>query len=216
MLIKGVLLDLDNTLYDYDICNNNALKKVFATVSKKYNLSDDNVKKSFYKTRDQVKKILGRTASSHSRLLYFKKMIENLKDFTDPKFSLDLHEIFWKEYFKYMNLKKDAKKFLDFCKKNKIKIAIVTDLTTGIQLKKIIHLRIAKYIDFVITSEEIGKEKPDPSIFHTALEKLNCMPKEVIMIGDNYYRDIHSAKKLGISAYKSFDEIPLNFRKVHK
>ena len=91
------------------------------------------------------------------------------------------------------------------------KIAIITDLTTEIQLKKIIKLGISKYVSFIITSEEIGKDKPDPEIFHYALDRLNCKPKEAIMVGDDIRRDIISAKRLGIKVYKSFNEIPENF-----
>lgn len=208
--IKGILLDLDNTLYDYDICNDNALKKVFFVVSKKFGISEDKVKKAFNTARNQVKAVLNGTASSHSRLLYFKKMIENLKGTTDVKFSLELHEIFWKEYFNYMRLRKDAKEFLGFCKENNKKVAIITDLTADIQLKKIEHLGISKYIHFVITSEEVGKEKPHTDIFYIALQKLKCSPNEVIMVGDDEKRDIQSAGKLKIKSYKSFKGIYLN------
>lgn len=208
--IKGILLDLDNTLYDYGICNDNALKKVFFVVSKKFGISEDMVKKDFHTARNQVKAILNGTASSHSRLLYFKKMIENLKGTTDVKFSLELHKIFWKEYFNYMRLRKDAKEFLDFCEENNKKVAIITDLTTEIQLKKIKHLGITKYIHFVITSEEVGKEKPHTGIFHAALQKLRCSPNEVIIVGDDKKRDIQPAEKLKIKSYKSFKGINLN------
>ena len=208
--IKGVLLDLDNTLYDYNICNDNALKKVFLVVSKKFGISKNKVKRAFYTARDQVKIVLDGTASSHSRLLYFKKMIENLKGATDAEFSLELHEIFWREYFNYMLLRKDAKEFLDFCKENSKKIVIITDFTAEMQLKKIKHLGISKYIHFIITSEEVGKEKLHTDIFYAALQKLKCSPNEVIMVGDDEKRDIQSAEKLKIRSYKSFKYIKLN------
>ena len=78
-----------------------------------------------------------------------------------------------------------------------------------IQLKKIAHLGISDYIDFVITSEEVGAEKPSKRIFYAALDKLNCDPGEAVMIGDDLKKDISGAEKLGIKAYKSFDEFHL-------
>ena len=208
--IKGVLLDLDNTLYDYDICNSNALKKIFLNISKKYNISKEEVEKSFYAARAQVKSVLGGTAASHSRLLYFKKMIEALTGKTDAEYSLELEQMFWSEYFDHMDLKEDAKRFLDYCKKNKIKIVVITDLTTEIQLRKVNHVGISKYVDFIITSEEVGKEKPHPDIFNAALAKINSTPEGVIIIGDDEQKDILPAKKLGIKYYKSFKDIKLD------
>ena len=32
-MILGVIFDFDNTIYNYDICNDNALKKVFQKIS---------------------------------------------------------------------------------------------------------------------------------------------------------------------------------------
>ena len=208
--IKGVLLDLDNTLYNYDICNSSAMNKVFSDLSKRYAVSNDEIKKHFYNARKQVKIILEGTGASHSRLLYFKTMIENITGSTNPKLSLFYDDMYWKEYFKHMVLIKDAKKFLVFCKNKNIRIAVVTDLTAEIQLKKIIKLGISKYINFIITSEEAGKDKPDPKIFRDALKKLNCSPQDAIMIGDDAKKDIISAKKLGIRSYESFNDIPKN------
>jgi len=214
--IKGVLLDLDNTLYDYDLCNDCALKKVFSLVSKKFNISIRKVKKSFFNSRKEVKKYLNGTAASHSRLLYFKKMLENLNNFTDSELSLELEKVFWDEYFKFMCLKKEALDFLRFCQKNSIKIAIITDLTTQIQLRKTIHLGISKYINYVITSEDVGKEKPHSLIFKVGMKKIKCNPKDIIMIGDDMEKDINPATKLGIKSYTSFLDIDLKIFNIKK
>ena len=208
--IKGVLLDLDNTLYNYEVCNSNALDKVYLNFSKRYGILYSEIKNQFFIARKQVKNMLEGTAAAHSRLLYFKKMIENIHGSTDPKLSLHYHDLYWREYFKHMSLNKLAERFLVSCKNKNIKIAVITDLTTEIQLKKIIKLGISKYINFVVTSEEVGKDKPDPKIFYYALNKLDCKPKEAVMIGDDEKRDILSAKKLGINVFKSFNEIPKN------
>ena len=208
--IKCVLLDLDHTMYDYNVCNNKALSKVFDFISNKFKISNEEVKKKFYDARESIKINLLGTASSHSRLLYFKKLVEMIENRTDPELSINIHDMFWKEYFSNMQLFVHAKKFLDYCKAQKIKIVIITDLTAEIQLKKIAHLGISDYIDFVITSEEVGAEKPSKRIFYAALDKLNCSPDKAVMIGDDIEKDISGAEKLGIKAYKSFDEVNLN------
>jgi putative hydrolase of the HAD superfamily len=51
-----------------------------------------------------------------------------------------------------------------------------------------------------VTSEEAGKEKPHPFIFHLALEKLKIQKYDVCMIGDSYSKDIVGAINLEIKS----------------
>ena len=54
---------------------------------------------------------------------------------------------------------------------------------------------------FIIVSEEIGYDKPDPRIFHDALVATGLKtPGQVMFIGDNPVADIHGAKCFGMKA----------------
>ena len=205
--IKGVLMDLDHTLYDYPVCNKAGLKVVFKRLSEEFNTSPEDIEKKFYEARKSVKIDLIGTSSSHSRLLYIKKLVEMLEGRTNPGLTLELYDLFWNEYFNNMVLFDYVKDCLEFCKSKKIKLVIVTDLTTSIQLKKILSLGIEKYFDFIVTSEEVGKEKPSPYIYYIAMDRLNCMPEEIIMVGDDFEKDVAGAKNLGIKAYHISDKI---------
>ena len=57
---------------------------------------------------------------------------------------------------------------------------------------------LMKYIDFVYSSEEMGRSKPAPDLFLSALETLGCEPAEACMVGDRIDNDIRPAKKLGM------------------
>lgn len=78
------------------------------------------------------------------------------------------------------------------------KLGIISDGRAVKQWDKLIRLGVQHFFDAVITSEEIGVEKPDSRIFETALEILNCKPEECIMIGDRLTKDIAGANKIGI------------------
>ena len=47
------------------------------------------------------------------------------------------------------------------------------------QIKKLEKLKLSKKIDFLVTSEEVGVEKPDLRIFSSALAKLNIKKDQV-------------------------------------
>ena len=107
---------------------------------------------------------------------------------------------------KKMSLTNGLSSFLKTCQKNNQTVVIISDLTTSIQLDKINALGIASYIDYLVTSEEAGAEKPNSAPFLLGLQKAKCVAKETIMIGDNLERDILGAQKLGITALQIIHE----------
>ena len=80
-----------------------------------------------------------------------------------------------------------------------MKTIIVTNLTTKEQFLKIRKLGIEKLVDFVITSEEAGIEKPSKKIIQHALKLIKCKKNNVIFIGDK--DDYLAAKKSKISFF---------------
>ena len=57
---------------------------------------------------------------------------------------------------------------------------------------------IESYLDYVITSEEIGAVKPDPPIFLAALERAKVNAGEAVYVGDQYATDVLGARRVGI------------------
>ena len=65
-----------------------------------------------------------------------------------------------------------------------------------------VHLKaldLAKYFDFLVTSFEVGYEKPDPRIFEVALERANVRPSEAIHVGNLVKADVEGARGVGIT-----------------
>ncbi|MBI3304199.1 MAG: HAD family hydrolase [Deltaproteobacteria bacterium] len=57
---------------------------------------------------------------------------------------------------------------------------------------------IAQFFDVVIDSHDVGVEKPNPRIFHLALEQAGARPEEAIFVGDIYSIDILGAERAGM------------------
>ena len=65
------------------------------------------------------------------------------------------------------------------------------------------HLRamgISQHMAVVVTSIEHGRPKPHPSIFMSALERLDCDASEALFVGDSYTADYLGAKGVGMQA----------------
>jgi putative hydrolase of the HAD superfamily len=59
--------------------------------------------------------------------------------------------------------------------------------------------QLAKHFDTIVISEEVGVEKPDPSIFQKALDKLDFTPDKCVHIGDTIEADVIGARSAGIT-----------------
>ena len=100
-----------------------------------------------------------------------------------------------------MSLRPGVEDFFKNCNSLGVIICLITDLSAKRQFEKIKFLKIDPYINFIVSSEEAGIEKPGTAIFKLALEKIGLLPEQVIMIGDNYKKDILGAKKMGLKAF---------------
>ncbi len=206
MKYKGILLDIDNTLYDYDNSHKIALNRVVTFLKEKFSLSEEEIDIGYSKARSLVQIELGHTAASHNRLLYFQKMLELLE--VNPLiYGLIVYDLYWDTFLASM---KPFNGIYEFLEKYKNRICLVTDLTAHIQHRKIKELKLDAYSSLMVTSEEAGREKPHPYMFMAALKKMNLNADEVCMIGDSFNKDIVGASNLGI------DAIWINLKKENK
>jgi len=60
-------------------------------------------------------------------------------------------------------------------------------------------LGLESYLDFVVTSEEAGADKPNPPIFQAALKRAGVDASEAIHVGDQYKIDVVGARGMGIN-----------------
>ncbi|MBP9093849.1 HAD family hydrolase [bacterium] len=197
MKSKGILLDLDNTVYDYKQAHEPAIAAALQWLAHELEQKLEAVEAQYVDCRRRVNKSLHGLASSHSRLLYFQGIAEAFGCFPHL-IAGSAEDLYWQIFFDNMQLRPGC---LAFFQSIDLPIAIVTDLTARIQFEKIEHLKIATYLQAIVTSEESGHEKPHPRIFELAAQKLSLPLASLCMIGDSFERDIEGARKLGLDCY---------------
>jgi putative hydrolase of the HAD superfamily len=86
-------------------------------------------------------------------------------------------------------------------KRKGYKLGIITNTVTSREE----HVRMAlkkidaeKYFDVILTSIDVGHEKPDERIFMTALTALRIKPHEAMMVGDRISTDIVGGNRMGM------------------
>lgn len=196
---KGILLDLDHTLYDYHIVHNQSINYTLSQLSNKFSIPVEELEAVLNKVKKKLHVELVNTASSHNRMLYFQRMFEAL-NVDSLKYTLEAYNFYWDTFLSLLNYDEGVEEVLGELKRGR-KICLITDLTVHIQHRKVQKLKLYKYLDYMVSSEEAGTEKPHPHIFRMALQKLKLEPSDVCMIGDNYKKDITGACNLNIRSF---------------
>lgn len=197
MSFKGLLIDLDHTLYDYEKAHAQALPAALHFLSAHSTNSCHQWKAAYDRARLKVHHHLEGTASSHNRLLYFQEACESLgmKPF---HLAYEATQRYWKIFIQNMRPFSGLNYFLKSVQSRKL--CLITDQTADIQFQKVKKLKLDQYVQAMVTSEEAGIEKPHPEVFRLALKKLNLKTHEVVMVGDDFKKDILGASRLGIQS----------------
>lgn len=183
MPIKAILFDLDDTLI--------RSTEAYKTALRASGIDPHSI--SYQSARARVKARLGKNhPSSHNRLLYFKEMngqfpLQRMARY--EKALLKAVRSDWKTNRCAALLKKLSKKF---------HLALVSNENTRTQLIKLQAIDPkGNLFKTVVTSEEVGVEKPHPKIFREVFRRLGKKPSECLMVGDDLRADIAPMKKLG-------------------
>jgi putative hydrolase of the HAD superfamily len=194
-LPNAFLFDIDNTLYAYAPPHNAALTAVRNKVVSSFLITPNEFDNAFEESRKQVKVRLKNTASSHSRLLYFQRMLEIMGLGSQVLLALEFEQTYWSTFLRNAILFEGVKELLDDIRLLGIPTAIVTDLTAQIQFRKLIYFGLDRYFDYVVTSEEAGFDKPHELSFKIALEKIRPNGECIWMIGDSFLSDIRGSRE---------------------
>ena len=65
------------------------------------------------------------------------------------------------------------------------------------------RMGLAERLDFAVFSSEVGRRKPDPAIFETALEALGVEAGDAMFVGDRLYEDVRGAGELGMTTVQA-------------
>jgi YjjG family noncanonical pyrimidine nucleotidase len=193
--VKAVLLDIDNTLLDFNKCATECIRLAF----EKFNLEfNDQTFSVFKKINDALwLEIENRTLT--------KKELHQVR-FNRVLNALGLEYDGWEVEQEFLsNLKEcaipvdgalDVVKYLS----EKYVLCTASNSFYNQQVKRLTTAGIYKYVDNMFISEVIGYEKPSNDFFRECLKRLNIEDKsQVVMIGDSLTADIKGGKDFGIT-----------------
>ena len=197
-MIKTVIFDIDNTLYDFARANRFGMEAVRDYCRRSFGLEEPHFREYYRKAwRMAGERVGSDTAAIHNRMLRFQCMMELLGKPLFPHVKT-LACTYWDTVLEQMKPYPGIAELFRTLHEDQIRIGIGTDMTAYIQYRKLEELGVAPYVDLVVTSEEAGVEKPDPKFFGLCAEKAGCAAEECAFIGDNVKKDVQGSIAAGM------------------
>lgn len=76
--------------------------------------------------------------------------------------------------------------FFQKLKRNDIKIAIASNSIRETVKLSLISIGVIEYVDYFVSNEDVSRTKPFPEMYWQAMTKLNCLPKNTVIVEDSH------------------------------
>ncbi len=203
MAIKGILFDLYGTLIDIE--TDESMEEIYRGIA--HYLTYQGVSLHRWEVRDRYYQIMKEQKEACSeecpeidveRIWNAFLEREGMPASAERgKLALTLAQIYRGISRKRLQLYPDVREVLDeLCPV--YRLALVSDSQPGYALPEMKAVGLSGYFDPVIISARYGFRKPDKRLMEKALDIMKLLPAQVIFVGNDMYRDIYGASRLGI------------------
>ena len=198
-MIKAVILDIDNTLYDYDAAHAAAFRSLTEYAEGHFGIAPKDFEALHREAyRIQRERCVIPCAAVHNRMIRYQIILEMLGRPFLPAREMDA--LYWETLMDHMRPYPGTLKGLEQLKALGLTVGVGTNMTADRQFDKLMRLGLGPYIDFMVTSEEVNAEKPDARLFRACAAKAGCEPSECFFVGDSLRGDVRGALDAGMKA----------------
>ena len=198
-MVKAVVFDIDNTLYSYDNAHGVAWKALCAYAAEHLDMDADTFLACHKAAQNIVKVRLGTDcAALHNRQLRYQVLLE--ENGKPLRHAIAMNDLYWNTLIGAAKPMPGILECLVALKEKGYILGIGTDMTVDYQLKKLVSLQMLPYFDFIVSSEEVNVEKPNPKLFVCCAQKANVPIEECLFIGDSLKKDYYGSLHAGMQA----------------
>jgi putative hydrolase of the HAD superfamily len=198
-VITTILFDLDDTLFDHA---GTARAALAATAAGRAALQGVPVEELYSGYSELLEELHGQVMSGRISYLEARqqRFARLLAPYEPAAPAAEVTQLAEQYYGHYQQLRRPVAGSLALLQALKpgYKLGIVTNNRLAEQQEKLRYLGMSELVDALITSEEVGVPKPDPRIYHVALERLGAEAAQTVMVGDNWTADVAGALAVGI------------------
>ena len=213
MAYKAVFFDLDGTVYNYNRGDRLGKEAISSYMEREFGLSGEEtgraLKWAFLEAGNRIGYSCG---ALHNRLIRYQMMLEHLSLPIHPH-AMALASLYWDTLIGQAQPEPGLIPLLQALRSRGLITGFGTNMTAMIQFKKLDRLGLWPYTDVLVTSEEVGTEKPDRRVFDWCARKASLSNEECIFIGDTWAHDVDGARKAGMEGilYRGKESDPVPF-----
>jgi HAD superfamily hydrolase (TIGR01509 family) len=196
---RGVLFDLDDTLFDHRTSARAALAEVHRrhAAGVDFPAFEDHHSRHLEELHADV--LAGRLSIDDARRERFRRVFAAVGVTVDEAAVDRIATAYRGGYIGARRVVDGAAALLEAVR-TRARVAIVSNNLLDEQREKLHFCGLASLVDELIVSEEVGVAKPDPGIFRVALARLGVDAGDAVMFGDSWAADIVGAARAGIRA----------------
>ena len=198
-MVRAVLFDLDDTLFDHGGSARAALQAVRAAHACFAGVPFDDFERTHARFLEELhlEVLAGRLALDDARRERFRRLLAALELDARPALADAIAASYRDEYMMARRAFDGAVALLEAVRA-RARVGIVTNNLHAEQADKLRVCGLDRLVDALVVSEEAGVSKPDPAIFALALDRLEVSPADAVMIGDSWENDVVGARRAGI------------------
>lgn len=198
-MVRAVLFDLDDTLFDHQACARAALSAVHAAHGCFSCLPFEDFERQHARVLEELhaEVMLGRVGIDAARIERFRRLFADAGVTGDDALTRATAAAYRERYLSVRQAVAGAAALLPEIRR-RARVGIVSNNLLEEQQQKLKHCALGAHVDVLVVSEEVGVSKPDPRIFEVALERLGVTAREAVMLGDSWSADIRGALAAGI------------------
>lgn len=122
----------------------------------------------------------------------------------DVILEIEIDQSEWRPLFhdvvdRYIETNEESIETIETLADTDLHVGVISDVDTEEGRRILQTFDVYESFDSFTSSEEVGKTKPHPAMFETALDKAAVDPQRSLMIGDRYRNDMKGAKGVGLA-----------------
>jgi HAD superfamily hydrolase (TIGR01549 family) len=196
---RGVLFDLDDTLFDHRTSARAALSGVHREHAPHVDFAQFEAQHSHHLEDLHAEVLAGRLSIDDARRERFRRLFDAVGVRADAAGIDRIAVAYRRGYVNARRVVEGAAALLAAVRPH-ARVAIVSNNVLEEQREKLHFCGLAALVDELVVSEEVGVSKPDRGIFDVALSRLGVAASEAVMFGDSWAADIAGATRAGIRA----------------
>lgn len=198
-MIRAVLFDLDDTLFDHQYCSRAALAGVRSLHPRFEEMDLDAFDRAHSTLLEalHLDVMMGRVDPDLARVERFRRLYQSVGVDADDGLASRAAASYRAGFLASRRTVAGAVDLLEAVRP-RAGVGIVSNNLLDEQRGKLAHCGLAPYVDVLVVSEEAGLSKPDPRIFDIALSRLGCRADEAVMVGDSWAADIQGSIAAGV------------------